>query len=160
MPVVLVKDALDRARGAVSLAHPRYTQVPIVCPGVGRKVFEEVVLVVDVARVVLDPAALDDAELEIGVDEDDVDGELLVDDAAEDAKDEVEGDAEDDDATDEAANDDDDIVDDATDDDATTDDADDEGEDEAGIAVVDPMEKVDAVVTEEEPSCATAAGFS
>lgn len=110
-------------------------------------------LVVDIARVVFDPEALDDTELETGADVDVVaDG---TDDELEAANEEVDidellddpdGDANADNATAE------DDVEDAV--------PDEELVDEVGIAVVDPEEKVVAVVTSEEFPCATAAGFS
>lgn len=140
-------------------------------------------LVVDVARVVLDPEALDDAELDTGADEVVVDDELLVDDAVDDADDKVEDAVEEDDVTDELlddpeadANDEDDVdedVDEDVDHDETEDEiADDEDElgckvvpdedvaDEVGTAVVDSVENAVAVVIREELPCATAAGFS
>lgn len=101
---------------------------------------EEVVLVVDVARVVLDPDALDGAELDTGADE-------------EAGDDEVAGAADEDDAAnaaeaDDGAEPDCEVVPDGV------------AADEGGTADVDPEEKAVAVVIKEELSFAIAAGFN
>lgn len=101
---------------------------------------EEAVLVVDVARVALDPGTLEGTELDTGADEEAGNDELLVVGAA--------ADADEDDAANAAE-------------------AEGGGEldceaavDEGGTADVDPEEKVVAVVIKEELSLATAAGFN
>ena len=63
MPVVLAKNAKPRARGVVSLAQPRYAQALVVWPGVGTKVVDEVVDVVELGVVLVEPAELDDMDV-------------------------------------------------------------------------------------------------
>ncbi|KAI9873222.1 MAG: hypothetical protein M1830_000683 [Pleopsidium flavum] len=142
-----------------------WTQVPIVCPGVGTKVVEEVVLVVEVVRVVFDPATLDDAEPVAGADEDiandepPVDVEATVEDIADEVIDELGVVPADDDATEEL------LVD--NDEDADDDDTDCEaltceklGVETATGDVVAAEEKTVAVVIIEALLCATTAGFN
>lgn len=139
--------------------------MPIVCPGVGTTVVEEVVLVVEVARVVFDPATLDDAELEAGADEDvaneelPIDVEATVEEATDEGADGPKAVAEEDGATDELF----------VDTDGGADDEDTNGVvitcEEVGVEtatgdVVAAEEKTVAVVIIEALPCATAAGFS